>query len=306
MDDQRWSMPNWRIRPPPPPPPPHLTHAPPPLPPWTQGLEDLKFGGSQEILQETGTTKNCPRARWNHKMKSYLIELLKEHDTPRYRTQNAWSKEAWKSIVDAFNLKFGLSFASAQVKQKEQDMKKDFRVIKDLLSESGFGWDPDRMMMVAPNDVWAGLRARKNKDALQWQDKSFPYYDDLFALYDGRYAQGRSCRGMDLYAKKATQPSQASTSYSQQLQDPEDNFHSPTPDLPAPGASSMRFGPEEEIGSTNWFSRNDPLDQATSNSPPDNDSAVHALLPDAVPKPACSNEAPHNSMEHPENVRKTH
>ena len=133
----------------------------------------------------SGTTKNCPRARWNHKMKSYLIELLKEHDTPRYRTQNAWSKEAWESIVDAFNLKFGLSFASAQVKQKEQDMKKDFKVIKDLLSESGFGWDPDRMMVVAPDAVWAGLRARKNKDALQWQDKSFPYYDDLFALYDG-------------------------------------------------------------------------------------------------------------------------
>jgi hypothetical protein len=118
-------------------------------------------------------------------MKSYLIELLKEHDTPRYQTQNAWSKEAWESIVYAFNLKICLSFASAQIKQKEQDMKKDFKVIKDLLSESGFGWDPDRMMVVAPDDVWAGLRARKNKDALQWQDKSFPYYDDLFALYDG-------------------------------------------------------------------------------------------------------------------------
>jgi hypothetical protein len=111
---------------------------------------------------------------------------------------------------------------------------------------------------------------------------------------------------MDLYAKKAAQPSQASASYSQHLQDPEENLHSPTPYLPAPSGSSMHFGLEEEIGSTNWFSSNDPLDQATANSPPSNDCVGHALLPDAVPRPACSNEAPHNSMEHPENVRKTH
>jgi hypothetical protein len=83
---------------------------------------------------------------------------------------------------------------------------------------------------------------------------------------------------MDLYAKKAAQPSQASASYSQHLQDPEENLHSPTPDLPAAGGSSMHFGPEEEIGSTNWFSSNDPLDQATTNSPPGNDSAVHLIL----------------------------
>jgi hypothetical protein len=74
----------------------------------------------------------------------------------------------------------------------------------------------------------------------------------------------------------------------------------------AAGGSSMHFGSEEEIESTNWFSSNDPLDQATANSPPGNDSAVHVLLPNVVPRPAYSNEAPHNSMEHPENIRKTH
>lgn len=51
--------------------------------------------------------------------------------------------------------------------------------------ESGFGWDSNRMMVTAPPDVWATMEARKNKDALFWREKSFPYYDDLFALYDG-------------------------------------------------------------------------------------------------------------------------
>lgn len=132
-----------------------------------------------------GTSKNSGRAKWNHQMKAYLIELLRDHDVPKYRTQNAWSKEAWTSSVGKFNQRFDLSFTVVQVKQKEQDLKRDFKAVKDLISESGFGWDHDRKMVVAPDNVWAALEARKNKDALTWRGRSFPYYEDLFALYDG-------------------------------------------------------------------------------------------------------------------------
>ena len=99
------------------------------------------------------------------------------------------SKEAWTRTVGKFNQIFDLSFTPAQLKQKDQDLKKDFKLVEDLISKSGFGWDPDRMMVVAPDNVWSALRARKNKDALQWQEKSFPYFDDLFTLYDGEILQ---------------------------------------------------------------------------------------------------------------------
>jgi len=108
-----------------------------------------------------GTSKN--RAKWNHQRRLYLIELLKIHDVPRFRTHNAWSKDAWTSIVTQFNQKFSLSFSIAQVKQKEQDMKKEFRTIKDLVAESGFGWDSNRMMVTAPPDFgqqWRHARIR--------------------------------------------------------------------------------------------------------------------------------------------------
>jgi len=119
-------------------------------------------------------------------MKLFLINLLKEHDVPGFRTQNAWSKEAWTNIVRRLNAKFGTSFSLNQVKQKEQDLKKDYRSVKDLLAESGFGWDKERMMVDAPASVWASFAARKNsKEALHWQDRSFPYFDALAQLYDG-------------------------------------------------------------------------------------------------------------------------
>ena len=65
-------------------------------------------------------------------------------------------------------------------------MKKDYRSVKDLLAESGFGWDKERMMVDEPASVWASFAARKNsKEALHWQDRSFPYFDALAQLYDG-------------------------------------------------------------------------------------------------------------------------
>ena len=119
-------------------------------------------------------------------MKLYLIGLLKQHDLPRFRTNNAWSKDAWTSMIGQFNSRFSLAFTVGQVKQKEQDLKKDFRAVKDLQEESGFGWDSNRMMVTAPESVWMGLAERRNKDS-RWRDKSFPYFDDLYALYDGEF-----------------------------------------------------------------------------------------------------------------------
>src|SRR5436190_1513701 len=83
-------------------------------------------------------------------------------------------------ITCQLNNKFHVSFTVNQVKQKEQDLKKDYRSVKDLRAENGFGWDSERMMVDAPESVWATFAAHKNsKDTLQWRDRSFPYYDEL-------------------------------------------------------------------------------------------------------------------------------
>ncbi|KQJ83847.1 hypothetical protein BRADI_5g17145v3 [Brachypodium distachyon] len=182
----------------------------------------------------------CPRAKRSHQMKLFLIQLLKDHDVPGFRNQNAWSKEAWTSITSQLNTKFVVSFTVNQVKQKEQDFKKDYRSVKDLLAESGFGWDSVRMMVDAPADIWATFAARKNsKDALQWRDKSFPYYDELVPLYDGRHAKGRTRRGMDYSASRANNVVIS-------IDEQPDAYQSPSPTLQGAGEYGMHFSIEEE------------------------------------------------------------
>jgi hypothetical protein len=72
-------------------------------------------------------------------------------------------------VLQLSSIKKTTLFIVSQVKQKEQDMKEEYRVVKDLSGESGFSWDSDRKMVTAPNNVWESLGARRNKEALlQW------------------------------------------------------------------------------------------------------------------------------------------
>ncbi|ONL93129.1 hypothetical protein ZEAMMB73_Zm00001d027424 [Zea mays] len=197
--------------------------------------------GSATATQEIGAPK---RAKWIHERKLFLIQLLKDHDVPGFRTQNAWCKEAWNNIVRRLNEKFGTSYTIGQVKQKEQDLKKDYRSVKELVEQSGFGWNGERMMVEAPDSVWASFAARKNNEsALHWRDKSFPYYDDLSKLYDGRYAEGRTRQGMDHYAnktKKASAPGGQATTVAE-------TYQSPSPTLNGVDELGLQFSFDEEI-----------------------------------------------------------
>jgi hypothetical protein len=68
------------------------------------------------MIEYVGTKKGNPRAKWSHQMKRYLIGLLADYDVPGFRTQNAWSTEAWTNIVCRLNQKFGVSFSVKQAK----------------------------------------------------------------------------------------------------------------------------------------------------------------------------------------------
>jgi hypothetical protein len=69
-------------------------------------------------------------------------------------------------VLQLSSIKKSTLFTVSQVKQKEHDMKKEYRVVKYLSGESGFSWDSDRKMVTTPDNVWESLGARRNKEAL--------------------------------------------------------------------------------------------------------------------------------------------
>ncbi|KAJ1273189.1 hypothetical protein BS78_06G259900 [Paspalum vaginatum] len=94
-------------------------------------------------------------------------------------------------MTQRINEKFAsTNFVVQQLKDREQRLKKDYNAVKTICSKSGFGWDNNLKMATTIDGLWEELPQNLQK----WMNKSFPYYDDLHEIYNGKIAEGKRCR----------------------------------------------------------------------------------------------------------------
>ncbi|KAK5794213.1 hypothetical protein PVK06_035426 [Gossypium arboreum] len=75
--------------------------------------------------------------------------------------------------------------AKPNLESRIRTLKRDWSIVYDMLSgknNSGFGWDEHRQLVVAEDAVWNSYIS-SHKEAAQFRHRSFPYYDQLTAIY---------------------------------------------------------------------------------------------------------------------------
>jgi hypothetical protein len=69
-----------------------------------------------------------------------------------------WSTDAWNRIVKSFHQKFKhVSFSRQQIQDKEKELKREYRMLKEARQQSGASWDDKLCMIVADPPVWANI-----------------------------------------------------------------------------------------------------------------------------------------------------
>ncbi|MFQ6624552.1 hypothetical protein Gotur_003440 [Gossypium turneri] len=79
--------------------------------------------------------------------------------------------------------------AKPNLESRIRTLKRDWSIIYDMLSgknNSGFGWDEQRQLVVAED--------ASHKEAGQFKHRSFPYYDQLTAMYAKDRATGKDAQ----------------------------------------------------------------------------------------------------------------
>ncbi|MBA0755817.1 hypothetical protein Gogos_022393 [Gossypium gossypioides] len=82
--------------------------------------------------------------------------------------------------------------AEPNLESRIRTLKRDWAIVYDMLSgkdNSSFGWDEHRQLVVAKDAMWNSYIS-----VGQFRHRSFPYYDQLTAIYakdqtTGKYAQ---------------------------------------------------------------------------------------------------------------------
>ncbi|XP_021321624.1 uncharacterized protein LOC8076292 [Sorghum bicolor] len=154
-----------------------------------------------------------PRAHWNAGLEKGLVELLHDHNNDHYRGQNGWSPDAWNRIVKLFYEKFPyVNFTKTQIQDKERELKREYRLLKEARKQSGASWDDKLCMIVADQAVWNNI-ITSHRNAKKFQNKSFPLFEALGELYDGQIAEGTlnftSIAPSQVNVTQPFQPSQA-------------------------------------------------------------------------------------------------
>ncbi|XP_040967949.1 uncharacterized protein At2g29880-like [Gossypium hirsutum] len=86
--------------------------------------------------------------------------------------------------------------AKPNLESSIKTLKRDWSIVYDMLSgknNGGFGWDEHRQLIVAEDAVWNSY-INSHKEAAQFRHRSFPYYDQLTAIYAKDRATGKDAQ----------------------------------------------------------------------------------------------------------------
>ncbi|KAK5838652.1 hypothetical protein PVK06_007386 [Gossypium arboreum] len=87
--------------------------------------------------------------------------------------------------------------AKPNLESRIRTLKRDWSIVYDMLSgknNSGFGWDENRQLVVAEDAVWNSYIKVRIISTAQFKHRSFPYYDQLTAIYAKDRATGKDAQ----------------------------------------------------------------------------------------------------------------
>ncbi|CAK7329516.1 unnamed protein product [Dovyalis caffra] len=131
-----------------------------------------------------------PKAEWTPTRDTCLVELFIEQHNCGRTAYNEFKNEMIRSVTRDFNKKFNMNLEESQIKNRYNVMKKDYGVVKTLLTHTGFGWDETRQMVVADDRVWDSYIAVKC-EARPFRRKSFPLYKQMSIIFEGERVAGK-------------------------------------------------------------------------------------------------------------------
>ncbi|KAJ2927944.1 hypothetical protein H1R20_g9141, partial [Candolleomyces eurysporus] len=178
----------------------------------------------------------APRAVWSATDDGTLIATLGDQKANGRMTSNSsWHSDAWvaaeKALEDSEKASGGAKKTSSSCHHRWTNLKKEWNIVKNLRGMSGMGWDQEKGVVTASDDVWDKL-LEAHPNYRKWRTASFPHYDLMDDLVNGTVATGQTA-----FHPSAPPPPTTNTATQHDTQpssEGEDNNHEESPAAPAP------------------------------------------------------------------------
>ncbi|XP_058108674.1 uncharacterized protein At2g29880-like [Magnolia sinica] len=134
------------------------------------------------------------KIKWTNAMDEVMLNTLLEQIALGRKSDNGFKREAYQAAAEQVSNETHVCVNWSNVVNRMKYHKKCYNDVKDMLSASGFGWDNERKVVTAPDEVWeAYLKSHPRTERLR--GKRIERMDDLAVIVGddqatGRYAQG--------------------------------------------------------------------------------------------------------------------
>lgn len=116
---------------------------------------------------------------WSVGMDKCLIEALAIQARNGNKIDKCFNENAYTAACAAVNTRFDLSLNNQKVVNRLKTIKKRYRIIRDMLNQDGFTWNPNTKMVECSNDdLWKRYVAA-HPDARVFRGKQIEMYDEL-------------------------------------------------------------------------------------------------------------------------------
>lgn len=85
-------------------------------------------------------------------LSAILVQQIKQGNRSKF--DYTLRPDAFEASVLAINEKFQLYLTKEHVKNRLRTWKKQYAILKELMTQSGFEWDEKRKMVIANDSVW--------------------------------------------------------------------------------------------------------------------------------------------------------
>ncbi|KAL9369097.1 hypothetical protein Peur_040296 [Populus x canadensis] len=125
------------------------------------------------------------KASWTKAMLHTFCDICITAIERGMRPNTHFDKAGWKFVIQSFKDQTGLSLTKAQLKNKWDGIKKDWRVWKKLITETGVGWSTE-LGTISTTDEWWQLKMQEMRGAKKFRHVGIE--PSLCAKYDIMFA----------------------------------------------------------------------------------------------------------------------
>lgn len=106
------------------------------------------------VVDITEDQKNGP---WNEKNTFIFIELCNEEVKKQQKVTTTFTKTGWTSIRTQLIERTGYPYQQDQLKNKYNLLRKEYKLFKQLIGETGVSWDSITNKVFAEESQWKML-----------------------------------------------------------------------------------------------------------------------------------------------------